>query len=1000
MSIRQFFDAAQEALESGGQQHDKNGQPLVGRYRDGTTPSPSKRAYGAGQMQIATARNTAKTHGIAWDENRFMNDKEYNLSLADAHKGDLLQKYNGNRAQADAAYHSGEPAVDRAIAKYGPSAFAKGLGPEGRNYVRRLAEVRSGQGSNGGKTVSGTQDFFAGLESSLAPEVAASQNVSSNAGAIFGSDHQLAVENKAIRSNLERQTNAINVLDQVTQAAQQQQLGSAIRKVEDTRAISDQIVAGTQELQRQTRPVFEARGRVANQLDQLAVMNPLEKGIRSIFDLNYDEKYLNSQLKAFDTTLNMRMNDFDYLNKLHSVALGEIERRYGLNTAVSDLVSAQAKEDLTLVGLQLSNTEGFLTASMNEIGNQAQVIAAKNSATRDILGRLDSITMGNLMTQAQTSGGVVEYGGTKIAYAQLRDALQAKEQQEWAIEGYKMGIASQRMDFAEKSADNIMQYASREQLEGWINAGGVATMADGSTIQLPQDKLTNYLQIHRAREAAEAEDYAARIPGAQALQMGSQAIRQSAELYRRASGFFKPGTIVDKQMGMALNNQTSALNELIEAQKAGKPQAVINALVQKMALAQQGVGDLVDSTILQSVGGDKQSAQYVSAFVRGVDLSDGDAASAVVHFAIKGGLPEQLKASPAARQVFAQAMKIVAENRTDDKGRPRSAAALKQLVTDQVLSQAGDTVGQQNFDRIYNSLPDIARQDGNALGRLTSEQWATMRAAAERNAAPAMASELKTNPDAVMKMVQTGKAISNAPADLKLFESFQSASGRWNALEQQELVEQLDDLPAMSPGTSNSKLLIDYLRSDKLRTRVEQFSAINRNSSFGDYVLSPMINGVTEQNVNEFAGILDNANAAVYADAQQRAKQFDSAYAKSPAARSHMILASIDGVGSAGAKALMPAIQRHLNSGIGSQIAGGTVAATPTLQTRSVVQQQEQQILQFLQQTKFDDPRLEGYRKKAIAGWQGSATQTGTFMENLLDALTTAPRMVIPGMGG
>lgn len=1007
MSVRQFFDAAQEALESGGRQHDKQGKPLVGRYRDGTTPPKGKEAYGAGQMQIGTARNTAKRHGIQWDENRFMNDREYNLSLADAHKGDLMRKYKGNRAHADAAYHSGEPAVDRAIARYGPSGFARGLGPEGRNYVRRLAEARGKNGGGGSAAVSGTQNFFEGLESAIAPEVAASQNVSSNAGAIFGSDERINKETADVRTMQERQKGALGVLDQVAQAAQTQQMSSMIRKVEETRGISDQIVAANQELQRQVRPVFEARWRVANQMDQLAVMNPLEKGIRSIFDLNYDEEYLGGQLKDFDATLDMRMRDFDYLNKLHAVSLGEIERRYGLDTAVSDLLAQQAKEDTTLIGLQLANTQGFLDTSMAEIGNQAQIIAAKAGATRDILGRLDSITMANLMNQAQTSGGVVEYGGVKIAYAQLREALQDKEKQEWAIEGYKIGIASQRMDFAEKSAENIMQYASREQLESWIANGGKATLPDGTTIDLPQDKLTHYLQNHRLREEGMAQDVAAAIPEAQALKMGADAMLQSVGLYQRAAGFFKPGTPQNEQMAGALRSQESALRELIAAQKAGKPQAVINALVEKMSVAQQGVAALVDNTILQSVGGNKQSAQYVSAFVKGIELSDGDAASAVVHFALQGGMPEQLKASPAARQVFGEAMKIVKDHRLDENGKPRSAAALKQIVTDKVLSQAGATVGQQNFERLYNTLPATAREDGNALGRIPQEQWASMRAAAERDAIPGMVSWFQTEkklpgvtPEKVRIMVQTGRAPGNTPADLRLWEAFNTpeAAGQWNGLEQRKLVEELDDIAPLQPGTANSKLLVDYLRSDKLTQRLERFGSISRNSSFGDYVLSPMINGVLERRVGEFAGILDDSRSAVYQSAQSRAKQFDNAYAKNPIARAHNILSSIDGVGRSGADKLLPFLRSRQNdpaflvaaAQVGVLEWTNITGVRTPINSRSIVMSQERAMLQALQSTKFDDPVLEALRKKAVSGWDSASTDSGGAVENFMYSLKAA----------
>ena len=130
---------SQIRLESGGKQFDSQGRPLLGRYRDGSAPKPSEQAFGAGQIQIATARETAKRHGIPWNERRLLTDRNYNLLLADTHMGDLVTRYGGDKTLAIAAYHSGSGNVDRALREYGREGFAQGLGPEGRNYVKKLA---------------------------------------------------------------------------------------------------------------------------------------------------------------------------------------------------------------------------------------------------------------------------------------------------------------------------------------------------------------------------------------------------------------------------------------------------------------------------------------------------------------------------------------------------------------------------------------------------------------------------------------------------------------------------------------------------------------------------------------------------------------------------------------------------------------------------------------------------------------------------------------------
>jgi hypothetical protein len=94
-----------------------------------------------------------------------------------------------------------------------------------------------------------------------------------------------------VEANLNEQGAQIQVLNDVTQAAQAGARTAMATQVAETTAISNEIVEGTTELRKKVMPVFQARGRVADQLDRINTMNPLERGIRGIFDLNYDRDY-------------------------------------------------------------------------------------------------------------------------------------------------------------------------------------------------------------------------------------------------------------------------------------------------------------------------------------------------------------------------------------------------------------------------------------------------------------------------------------------------------------------------------------------------------------------------------------------------------------------------------------------------------------------------------------------------------------------------------------
>jgi hypothetical protein len=143
-------------MESGGHQLDtKTGQVLVGRYRDGSVPKDqSKWSYGAAQMQVGTAQETAKRNGVAWDKDKFLTDRDYNIELGLLHYNHLVRQFGGQLELATAAYHAGEGAVKNALtqaAKKGGS-YLDYLGPHSRDYVAKFRErfssaiMKSGSG--------------------------------------------------------------------------------------------------------------------------------------------------------------------------------------------------------------------------------------------------------------------------------------------------------------------------------------------------------------------------------------------------------------------------------------------------------------------------------------------------------------------------------------------------------------------------------------------------------------------------------------------------------------------------------------------------------------------------------------------------------------------------------------------------------------------------------------------------------------------------------------
>jgi len=124
-------------------------------------------AKGLMQMIASTARRTAEQAGLAFDENRLLNDATFNAQLGAAHLGALLAEQNGSLILTFAAYNAGGKRVKQWIDAYGDPRTA-GVDPidwieripftETRNYVQRVMENVIVYQARFGESTSATRD--------------------------------------------------------------------------------------------------------------------------------------------------------------------------------------------------------------------------------------------------------------------------------------------------------------------------------------------------------------------------------------------------------------------------------------------------------------------------------------------------------------------------------------------------------------------------------------------------------------------------------------------------------------------------------------------------------------------------------------------------------------------------------------------------------------------------------------------------------------------------
>lgn len=830
-----------------------------------------------------------------------------------------------------------------------------------------------------GRGIANPEAFLGALTSKLAPESKASQNVKSEASAIFNSDAELAKRGQAVEQQLQSQGQAIDVLSQVTEVAQDRKRLSMQAQVNESRAISNEIVKGTAELKKQVTPVFQARQRIADQLDQLNTMNPLERGIRGIFDLNYDKKYLESQLDNFDRTLKMRSDDFNYIGALHDRALKEIGRRYELDTAMTDLEIDLAKEDLGVIGMRLSQTAGMLGNLKDTISTQSQLIQAKNTAREDMMGRLDTPTLMDLANQAKAAGGVINYGGVELNYGELRKRLEAKEQQDLNVRLHQIAAAKGEMDLAESVATNLARSLTREQTEAAIAQGGV-----WNGIQLPQDVLTQVYENHLRMGKMQADQIANTMPASMAYKAATDSINAMVGLYSRASGMFGKGEFGTSHA--MLSRGSDLARQLTAAVTAGAPPEVIATITGQIAENTAMYQKAVDSTIERSVGGDKRAAGYLKGFVYGTPMNAGTAGEALTYFALKGSLPQGMGASPEAKAMFQRAQKLVADHTYDENGKMRKPDDIQRIVTQKLSEVAGQTIGAARFDRLYSVMPDVAKRAGHPLGKMNPRDWDRVVADAERDAAEGIARKLGVDVGVVQKMKTSGKALDDSQESKQLFAAFEKLAPEYNAIEMGALSDGLNMLPVVQPGVPNSELLLEFVRSPAANKAVSDYGQRYAQDSLTDYLFAPLSAGAAENQLSRWGRELEQSDAAARKARYDKTREAGQAYNFNPYARSMVILSGVDGVGPQGAKVLSTYIKPILQEDVNSRARSPLSQLGTTTQAMKV--EQDEKVLRFLQSNKFQDPVAEAYRKAAIKGYGETMSKTDGIVATLLKTLT------------
>lgn len=957
---RKHFDDEQLAQESGGRQFDKGGKPLVGKYRDGTMPSPSKRAYGAGQMQVGTAREQAQRSGIPWDEKKFFNDREYNLTLADEHMSYLETKY-GDKKLAKAAYHSGVGTVDSAIAKYGRDGFEQGLGPEGKAYV------------GGGKAGSG----FAAKPYEAPKMTQGEERSMAGEDRLKISDPFAAGTSESLASGIDEIGDRTNQLDTMLSDAvgqihqnNQDKMASLVQTNEAKQGVLEEMRGQNQALIERARPLFQTREAIAARTRELAEMNPGERLIKGLFNPNYNGTDLRARDKAARNELEVLGENNDYVSKLQQGIVNIMAAEHGDQAAFFDLYNSSLDKDIQLVNQSVAVSGAKFDNAMRGLETQTSVLRAQALARQDTLSQLSEAQVGSALEQAKTDpNGRAVVNGVPLGVGELTALQNNYRDQQMALESRQLALESNKLQLADQYEDKAVENMSPAEIDAAINNGGVHKGQ-----QLNMQKLAQAKQALLVIKNQQLNDVETNSAFGQS-KMLTRVIKDTMIGTSKRMGAMM-GSVPESQRN--LMESTAAELQIIskgieEAEAKGVSTEYYAGQVAKKQALLKRQEEVIDQVATQWAGTSKDMKAVGVAWLKGQPMTNETAINGLISMA-RNGKPAGMKMDGVTAQVFKVVEAVVRKADSPQPGQtpqdmfasdPQNQAEKKRKLIQDVRVAVEGAYNDTTVDAILGQAPEMASQI-RVNGRV--HPFARIRTEDFR-----MALAYGTQEAYKRNGLNPGDAV---PPNLL------------SKVQGDETIAMLEalDARASEPGFTPSRAYADLLGNSQFRGMVGSATQNAMKSGFGAYVTGSAAGGDFNTQFDAYSrNVQRGYTAMTAAQTNQRILQKRSLLAD-PWDRSSSVM-RLAGLSAQESDRLVKAVRPEATrrAGQSGQVSQpgmlGSLMGGPNDDQLVARHDVFESIQETILNTKFDHPELEALRKRAAKGWAESRQQLDKSVE-------------------
>ena len=982
------LDKNQTNRESGGRQFDSSGNPLVGRRSDGSVPKPSERAYGVAQIQVGTARETARIHGIPFDENKLLTDAQYNKRLGDLHMDDLRKKYNGDEVLAQAAYHSGGPNVDRALAKYGRTGFARGLGPDGRKYVRAAAAEHGlndgGAGASGFQKSDGKGGGTATPPPLPAAPAATQGDKDRAAGGFTGkiiNPHDQAVESalgSLFGTRGEQITDSRDMMDAAIEQAnqiQEQRLNSLSEVVAEKTEVNDALAESNQRMQDRAAIIFGRQQDLQQRRAERRSMNPIARLFKGVTDPRFNEVSMREEDLNNREELAMLSDQYSIHRQLLGHKMEQLTDSYSLDQAVNNQKLQDTEQDIRLSSQAISMTGLAIGNIQDGLSAQEAIFDLRDQGKKRALGEMNESLMLDLAGQAQANGGKVTVQGMEFTTRELTEGAAQAEQVRLNMHNLRNSTQLGDMQMVDTMETKTIESMTDSQIADAIQNDGQfqGTQLNISKLGTEQAKRQ---QIGTKGSAIAGGDLNADFTIQTMDRLSKNILIENNAIKGLFGHVPSDWSDLDAKHGAILQS-VAELMKSPQYTPEQKVQALAKMRPQIQAIEVERNKKLKE--LAQSFGGTNRSLTLIAEnYLTGRPAPPQESANGIIAMA-RGGVPSGSDTSPAAKAILGTVQKLVsqADMRAIASGKTTDQAALQRSVLEYIQNQTRTVV----MESVLDDLPILARNVRDTSGKvhpfaqMSQQDWRTVRAAGAQRGTAIVAqglgisveqlSALMKDPGTNEKPSELMRAIRGHKPELAKITigeiAQQQATAQMNATVR--LMDSQFGTDKFRPSTA----LANLLANPEVQKKAQ--SAAFGGNGFVDFTFRSATGGQGQVTLNAYRQKIIRGQAADSAQRLQDVANPALEASTNPKQRVNLVLNQIDGINRDQRSQFGQYLLSRMGNMPASRMSGGDLFGKAIVPNFDYWTRMDQVVSTPIE----DNPAMEAIRKKVMGKWAQSS---------------------------